>query len=220
MKFTTAILALAALTSAKCCSKEDEWTPKCTPEGMKQEFTQRWEKLPVGKNGKMKKVGEQATPMSDLRGLPKTCKKGVRQFDAYCHQYGIKTDNGKKEPRYADYTNDGVCDYDDDVLEQVHCLAQDCMFDYCMFRKEKFLEACIAADGNIDLPKANPGWGDVYNYNNMHGDLASNGGAEFDNGVCDEYYDLIETAEFDEAVLATFGEGDDGDGDEDDDDVY
>ena len=70
MKFTTAILALAALTSAKCCSKEDEWTPKCTPEGMKQEFSQRWEKV-EGRKGKMRKVGDEATPMSELKGLPK-----------------------------------------------------------------------------------------------------------------------------------------------------
>ena len=93
------------------------------------------------------------------------------------------------------------------------------MFDYCMYRKKEFLADCIEAEGDIDLPKANPGWGDVYDYGNMHGDLASNGGdPEFDNAVCDEYYELIDTAEFDEAVLATFGEGDDGDGDEEDDD--
>ena len=143
--------------------------------------------------------------MSELKGLPKTCKKGVRQFDAYCHQYGIKTNNGKKEPRYADYTlEDGTCDYAD-TLEEVHCLAQDCMFDYCIFRKEQFLEECKAANGDIALPKADPGWGDVYNYGNMHGDLVSNGGEDFDNGTCDDYYALIDTEDFDLAVEAFFG---------------
>ena len=218
MKFTTTIAALVALTAAKCCSKEDEWTPKCTPEGMKGTFDQRWDMVPVGNKGKQRKVGEQAMAMSDLKGLPKTCKKGARQFDAYCHQYGIKEDNAKgKEPRYADYTDaDGTCDSYTDILEKVHCLAQDCMFDYCMFRRDQFLEDCIEADGDIDLPKKNPGWGDVYDYGNMHGDLVSNGGDLFDNATCDVYYELIDTVEFDEAVVATFGE-DQGDGGDDDD---
>ena len=222
MKFTTTIAALVALTAAKCCSKEDEWTPKCTPEGMKATFTQRWDMQAAGRRGKQRKVGDEAMAMSDLKGLPKTCKKGVRQFDAYCHQYGIKEDNTKgKEPRYADYTIDGSCDSYTDILEKVHCLAQDCMFDYCMFRRDQFLEDCIAEDGEIDLPKANPGWGDVYDYGNMHGDLVSNGGDDFDNATCDDYYALIDTAEFDAAVVATFGD-DQGEGDEqdDDDDIY
>ena len=221
MKFTTTIAALVALTAAKCCSKEDEWTPKCTPEGMKGTFDQRWDMQEI--KGKQRKVGEQAMAMSDLKGLPKTCKKGARQFDAYCHQYGIKEDNAKgKEPRYADYTDaDGTCDSYTDILEKVHCLAQDCMFDYCMFRRDEFIAECQEAEGDIDLPKANPGWGDVYDYNNMHGDLVSNGGDDFDNATCDEYYALIDTAEFDEAVVATFGDDQGDGGDEgDDDDIY
>ena len=156
--------------------------------------------------------------MSELKDLPKTCKKGVKQFDAYCHQYWVKTDNGKKEPRYADYTlEDGSCDYED-LLEEVHCLAQDCMFDYCMFRKEQFLAKCKELNGDIALPKADPGWGDVYNYGNMHGDLVSNGGEDFDNATCDDYYALIDTEEFDAAVLDFFGDEEEDDDDEDDDD--
>ena len=93
------------------------------------------------------------------------------------------------------------------------------MFDYCIFRKEQFLAECIAADGNdIALPKANPGWGDVYNYGNMHGDLVSNGGEDFDNATCDDYYALIDTEEFDAAVLDFFGDEEEDDDDEDDDD--
>ena len=139
--------------------------------------------------------------MSDLKGLPKKCKKGVKQFDSYCHQYSVEENNGTKEPRYANYRlEDGTCDYED-LIEEVHCLAQDCMFDYCMYRKEKFLAECIEADGDIDRP----GWGNVYNYDNMHGDLVSNGGDDFDNGTCDDYYALIDTEEFDLAVEAFFG---------------
>ena len=93
------------------------------------------------------------------------------------------------------------------------------MFDYCMFRRDQFIEDCIEADGDIDLPKKNPGWGDVYDYGNMHGDLVSNGGEDFDNATCDEYYALIDTAEFDTAVTATFDQGE-GDEDDDDDDGY
>ena len=224
MKFTTTIAALVALTYAGSCAAEDDWDPKCTPVGMEGTFTQRWEKKAVGRRGKQRKVGDDAMEMSDLKGLPKTCKKGVRQFDAYCHQYGIKEDNTKgKEPRYADYTIDGSCDSYTDILEKVHCLAQDCMFDYCMYRRDEFLQECIDEEGEIDLPKANPGWGDVYDYGNMHGDLVSNGGDDFDNATCDDYYREIDTAEFDAAVVAAFGD-DQGEGDEqdddDDDDIY
>ena len=39
-----------------------------------------------------------------------------------------------------------------------------------------------------------PGWGQVYNYNNMHDDLDSNDATEglFESDVCDLYYEDLE----------------------------
>ena len=61
------------------------------------------------------------------------------------------------------------------------------------------------------MPRVDPGWGNVYDYDNMHGDLVSNGGEDFDNATCDKYYEMIETQEFEDALEEAFGEGaDDG----------
>ena len=143
--------------------------------------------------------------LADLdKGAKKKCAKGVRKFDAYCHQYRVtqkKVDRGEI-PKYADLTNEnGECDYavdDGEALEQLACLGQDCMFDYCIHRRDQFLEDCIEEDGERELDA----WGDVYDFGNMHGDLASNGG-DWANETCDGYYELKEQLEndgtFDEA---------------------
>ena len=45
--------------------------------------------------------------------------------------------------------------------------------------------------------KKRPGWGDVYNYDNMHADLDSNDATEglFESDVCDLYYADLEIIE-------------------------
>ena len=133
--------------------------------------------------------------------------KGVRQFDAYCHQYKIneqKLARGKI-PKYADFTVEGSCDayapeVDEDgeqihTLEQLACLGQDCMFDYCIWRREEYLKECIANNG--DLERDN--WGDVYNFDAMHGDLEydENPEGQFVNQTCVDYYDVKEVLEND-----------------------
>ena len=68
-------------------------------------------------------------------------------FDKYCHQYNVREG---KDVRYADYTeaaDNRDCMHwegDDDVPtnEAAHCLAQDCMFDYCLWRRDVQLKKC------------------------------------------------------------------------------
>ena len=44
---------------------------------------------------------------------------------------------------------------------------------------------------------ARPGWGQVYNYGNMHNDLDTNDATdgEFESDVCTHYYDYLEDLE-------------------------
>ena len=205
MKFTL-LAAIATYALA--------YDPQDIPDGLSAEdVTLRWN----DETGK--KVGDEAMDRAalkeelkaiDNKAGRKACMKGVRQFDAYCHQYRIneqKLARGKI-PKYADFTVDGSCDAyapeeDEDgeqihTLEQLACLGQDCMFDYCIWRRDQYLEACVAANGDLERDA----WGDVYNFGEMHGDLASNGG-EWANATCDAYYEVKEVLEndgtFDEA---------------------
>ena len=55
-----------------------------------------------------------------------------------------------KTPKYADYTDENdSCDVwaaDDGTVtvEQAHCLGQDCMFDYCIYKRDEQFSACEA----------------------------------------------------------------------------
>ena len=124
------------------------------PEGINEDVRLRWKRAEPTREGKRgKKEGLEAIKrdvlmekLADLdRAAKKKCARGVRKFDAYCHQYKIsqkKVDRGEI-PKYADFTNEaGECDYDvseGEELEQLACLGQDCMFDYCLFRRDEFL---------------------------------------------------------------------------------
>ena len=56
---------------------------------------------------------------------------------------------------------------DDGIVDQYYCLGQQCMFEYCIHRRDKWLEGCVANKGDVE----DPDWGDVYNFGTMHGDL-------------------------------------------------
>ena len=120
------------------------------------------------------------------------------RFDRYCHQYRVDDDDIEEGeiPKYADLrrgvdpeTNEKFCNFDvddeDGIVDQYYCLGQQCMFEYCIHRRDEWLEECVENEGRL----ANANWGDVYNFDTMHGDLESNGG-DWANAVCDAYYAL------------------------------
>merc|ERR1712156_112795 len=230
MKLSLIIAGLALSTQA--------FNPKRTPESMRGDNTPRFTEDDNGK-----KVGSDALnygALEDAGEATKYCLKESQAFDKYCHQYNAKPNKVK----YGDFTVGGDCtSWEDDgepTTESVYCLAQDCMFDYCLWRRDQQLDTCeafvadwesavnaatAAADGEDQcVPKrrkqgvclmtkvditvgeytgrnfrraktANgfkrPGWGQVYNYNNMHDDLDSNDATEglFESDVCDLYYE-------------------------------
>ena len=167
-----------------------------------------------------KKEGTHVYDVADelAAGNYELCIKEAMKFDEYCHQYKIEEDSDKT-PRYADFTDAaGDCGFwsTDGSLthEEGHCLAQDCMFDYCLYKRDEIYDGCnalaagwaaeIAAQGvecrkekhgvclktktNVDYAgietmkfstikkefNKRPGWGQVYNYGNMHNELQSN----------------------------------------------
>jgi hypothetical protein len=99
--------------------------------------------------------------MKELR-LKKQCRKGARQFDAYCHQYNVRDGHRRKTPKYTDYKiypeeqpdeeqpdgeqpdeeqPDGFCEFTDQ-LSQAVCLREQCMFEYCLFRRNEWIDDC------------------------------------------------------------------------------
>merc|ERR1712079_358951 len=235
MKLSLIIAGLALSTAAK------KFNPKRTPESMRGLNEDRFEVV----DGK--KVGTDALNYGALEDAGEAtvyCLRESRAFDKYCHQYNAKEG---KAVRYADFTVDGDCtSWEDEdgepTTESVYCLAQDCMFDYCLWRRDEQLATCeafvadweaavaaatTAADGEDQCQKIKfgvcvstkeaitvgdytgrnirfaqrkngfkrPGWGNVYNYNNMHDDLDTNDATdgEFVSAVCTEYYDDLDT---------------------------
>ena len=87
------------------------------------------------------------------------------------------------------------------------------MFAYCLFRRDEWIDECEEAAGDIELPKEEPGWDDVYDFGNMHADLDKNDGTggDFLNEICLMYYSHIERKA--DEIAAYFG----GDGELDDD---
>ena len=148
------------------------------------------------------------------KGAYRKCRRGALRFDRYCHQYGVDDSDIEEGeiPKYADLRDErqvvnsegeGVVDSEgepvmekfcnfnvednDGIVDQYYCLGQQCMFEYCLYRRDKWLEDCVDNDGEVDAAN----WGDVYNFDTMHGDLASNDGT-WDNEVCDAYYAIEE----------------------------
>ena len=133
------------------------------------------------------------------RGAFRKCRRGAMRFDRYCHQYRVN-DNAIAEgviPKYADLRNDErpkldsdgeeevdsegevimekFCNFDvedddglaDGLVDQFYCLGQQCMFEYCIHRRNEWLDECITEEGDVEAAN----WGDVYNFDTMHGDL-------------------------------------------------
>ena len=109
------------------------------PEAMEGQHRERWTLV----DGQ--KVGTDALDYdAEADTYTRYCLKEAKSFDKYCHQYTIK--NGKL--KYGDFTLSGDsrdCSHweDGDVtVEASYCLGQDCMFDYCLWRRDQQLAAC------------------------------------------------------------------------------
>ena len=96
------------------------------------------------------------------------------------------------------------------------------MFEYCIWRRDEWLEICADEEGEVELPVNNPGWNDVYDYGNMHDDLDTNAATEgeFTSEICTEYYAHIDDtlADINAELAKADGNGEDDEDDEDDDD--
>jgi len=85
--------------------------------------------------------------------------------------------------------------------KQFHCIAQQCAFDYCIWSRDLYIEACtveIEEEGAKKAPRL-PNWDDVYNYDELHGDYLlwyeSNGVEGFTTDMCVAYYKMYDGAE-------------------------
>ena len=180
MKFTL-IAGLALSVQAR------RFNPKRTPEEM---LGQHRPRFILDENDKP--LGSDALKYQELADAGTDtgyCLKEARMFDAYCHQYKAKEG---KAPRYADYTeaeDNRECGQWTDDESAAHCLAQDCMFDYCLWRRDEWVEDCEAAVENGTQMPSRPGWGQVYSYGNMHNDLLA---GDFTSDTCTEYYEVKE----------------------------
>ena len=108
---------------------------KNPPESMMGEFSVRW----TMENDK--KVGSHALTATEIDGLPKICRRDAVKFDFYCHQYNVGQDS-EKSPRYANYMEDSngdgleTCDVWTQDEEQLLCLGQSCLFEYCICKRD------------------------------------------------------------------------------------
>ena len=102
-----------------------------TPDSMVGAWEARW--TDIGGT----RVGSNAMLEPELAVLPYYCRIDMEDMDSYCHQYGV-VPGTTDTPKFADYTElnvagDATCDGWTDGEEQVHCLGQACMFDYCIY---------------------------------------------------------------------------------------
>ena len=225
MKLSLILAAIAVSAQA--------FNPKKTPESMKGKHELRWTL-----NESDKKEGTDAIDTAEAieDGARAICLRSVQMFDSYCHQYKVG-EGSAKAPKYADYTDEsGSCNGWAETNEKAHCLAQDCMFEYCLYKRDEHYADCEAladeweeaiADQGVVCSKEKkgtclktatvvdfrgspektfmkvsrkhnkrPGWGQVYNYGNMHNELNSNTGGDFVSTTCDTYYEVIEEEDY------------------------
>ena len=138
------------------------------------------------------------TDARDYRQVEESCAAVAYAFDRYCHQYDFLKESKADQtvdvmtttPKYADFRlDDGTCNYDEH-LSELQCLSQQCMFEYCLWRRDEWIDDCEAAvDAGTAIPDR-PKWGNVYNYGNMYNDLrAAN---SFESDTCLDYYLVLE----------------------------
>ena len=73
----------------------------------------------------------------DYSGLSRVCKNRARVLDYFCHD--VK--NGGEE-NFLDYRDEsGLCSQEH-AIEEFHCLAQQCAFDYCLGYRDTYIEDC------------------------------------------------------------------------------
>ena len=110
------------------------------------DHTQRWS------NSSGSKVGSDQFEFSDIGAdasddINGYCASQAANFDKQCHQFQRSTGSGN--PRYGDYTDginsDGTqCNAWETDVEKSYCLGQDCMFDYCLLRRDQYMTDCLA----------------------------------------------------------------------------
>ena len=185
-----AALAAFAFAGDNDSCEQDGFDQKCTPDSLRGTHTKRYGKE-VTEDGKRQLVFETGLTRQELRAEvseidnrdgKRTCKKGYMRFQKYCHGHPTRAN---KTPKYADWRlDDGSCDHEESLAE-LQCLGMQCMFEYCTHLRDEWLDECVENNGDQD----DADWGEVYNFGNMHGDLASNGG-DWANATCDDYYEL------------------------------
>ena len=78
-------------------------------------------------------------------------------------------------------------------------MAQQCAFDYCIWYRDNYIEACNEAVKDKEEIPDLPDWGDVYNYDELYGDYVRQPVEEGEDGfykpVCVDYYRMYENAE-------------------------
>ena len=203
MKFS-ALAAIAALTSAKLyriCDEGESYTRKCIPESLVGEWKARYtpeERTIEDRRGREVTrnvpVGTDAYTLEELGALDRACRKTTLAFDSYCHQYRFREDSDVEEdkvdiPKYADFRDDdGACAYDEDAA-RLQCEYQQCMFEYCLHRRDQWVAQCGEAVLAGARPEKRPGWGQVYSYKNMERALRD---GSFENETCEAYVEELE----------------------------
>ena len=116
--------------------------------------------------------------------------------------------------------DDGLCIDRSLEPKQFHCIAQQCAFDYCIWYRDQYIEACkyeIEEEKAKKAPRL-PNWDDVYNYDELHGDYLlyyESGGVEgHTSDMCVAYYKMYDGAELRDEL-----EDEDAEADEDGEDI-
>ena len=200
LQIFAAIATFANAAPALRICEPGNFHPKCTPEDLLGDWEPRYETEAQQRtftNRRGKEVTRTVnvrvgSDIADYDLMEADCRPVARKFDAYCHQYGVRetVDRTTVTPKYADFRlDDGTCNHAEH-LNELACLSQQCMFEYCLWRRDEWIDDCEAAvDAGTDIP-ARPGWGQVYNYGNMYNDLrAAN---SFESDTCLDYYVVLE----------------------------
>ena len=197
MKFSTlsAIFSFANAKVYRICDA-DEYSRSCIPESLLGQWDPRYtiERRTVIRRGRERtirvKVGSDAYTREEIAALDEECRSTVQAFDKYCHQYKFRENLDVEEgtvdvPKYADFRlEDGTCDHQEDAASLM-CLYQQCMFDYCLYRRDDWVADCRASVAAGTDVEPRPKWGAVYSYRNMRDALQD---GSFGSDTCVDYF--------------------------------